>query len=475
MKKKTSRIFTIFASIIYFLAIFYFVYNLTSEYINGPARTKQKFETSVISLKNSLVQKQIDNSNSANELKIIENSFFNTNNHDFSYNDYSYHDYSYVEVFKNGKTTYRYLPKAAVNSQEIQQDNQSKLIKSYYTSFKIEDDNYFVKANLYNLKPASIYYYARVSFLVILIVTIIAIILIVIANNKKTVEYNSTSSLEDSDDFDFDDSDSAESIEATESTEAAESIEATESIEASGAIEVTESIQTNESIDNSAIDSDPVDTSADSSTENENTTEQTENNIEEAFSIEESVPAELPINDIKPLSLENEETVQSPEGLFSPVTGLGWEQYLLTRLDSEINRAISSEFDLSLFIIKITKIERDSDTVRKVCEYLTSMFQFKDLLFEYKEECIVAIKISMNIDEAITFADNLLPEINEILKDSFAKCYIGLSSKTIRLISGERLLHEAEEALKHAEESDDSPIIGFRADAEKFRKFFENQ
>ena len=117
-----------------------------------------------------------------------------------------------------------------------------------------------------------------------------------------------------------------------------------------------------------------------------------------------------------------------PSGLFSPVTGLGREQYLMTRLDNELNRAISSEFDLSLFLIKIPNISRDSQKIKDICNYLIEMFQLKDLLFEYKEDSIAAIKINMTLDNALNFADNTdakMEHITEQLKSSTTDGWMG--------------------------------------------------
>ena len=161
----------------------------------------------------------------------------------------------------------------------------------------------------------------------------------------------------------------------------------------------------------------------------------------------------------------------NPSGLFNPVTGLGWESYLDTRLENEINRAISSEIDISVFIINIPNLERESEESKKVSEYLSLQFQFKDLLFEYKNDCIVAIKISMNLDDALNFADKIHAEIMQIINQK--ECYIGISTRSIRIVSRERLLNEAWAALEHAKQEEDSPIIAFRVDADKYRQFLE--
>lgn len=428
--KKTNKFFTIIASLIYIFSISYFAYNLTKEYISGPVHTKAVFDTSISAIKTELPGK-IPGTNIFSDS--INKCFPDLN------------AFSYIEVFINGDTVYKYQ----VN--ELETSDESRLIKPYFTSFKIQDDNYFVSANLYKLKPYTIYYNARISFLIILIVTITTIILIIMLSNNSQNSSTSKEELISEEDEELEDN--AFIVENEES-------------------DVIESEE-----ENINIVAEPENKIEESSDETNKEPELIEQDGIEFIQLPEEADTEikdlpvLPTEEIKPVTLSEE----VPEGLFSPTTGLGWEQYLLTRLDSEISRAISSEFDLSLFIIKITNISRGSDTVKKVCEHLINIFQFKDLLFEYKEDCIVAIKISMNIDEAITLADTIYTEITEILKDSFAKCYIGISSKTIRMISGERLLREANEALAHAEGTPDSPIMGFRADAEKFRKYFENQ
>lgn len=174
--------------------------------------------------------------------------------------------------------------------------------------------------------------------------------------------------------------------------------------------------------------------------------------------------------EVNPIKTFDEQ--EGPAGLFSPVTGFGWESYLNTRLENELNRATASEIDLSLFIIQIYDINRESDLTKEICDYLTSQFQFKDMIFEYKNDSYVCLKIGSTIDEAISFANKLLLDIDNILK-GIGKCYIGISSRSIRMVSAERLVKEAEQALIHAREEKDSPIIAFRVDADKYRKYLE--
>lgn len=198
---------------------------------------------------------------------------------------------------------------------------------------------------------------------------------------------------------------------------------------------------------------------------NEDSTEETSD--EETKNVEVVLPSE----EIKPIQSE------SSVHIFSPKTGFCFESYLESRLDNELNRAIASEFDLSLFVFRIPSIqlEHNNETLQKVCKYLTTEFQFKDLLFEYDEDCLIGIKNNMNLDTALTFADKLYSDITEIVKENDLKCYIGISTRTVRIITGKRLLTEATEALKHALEDENNPIIAFRANAEKYRKMMQEK
>lgn len=198
-----------------------------------------------------------------------------------------------------------------------------------------------------------------------------------------------------------------------------------------------------------------------------------EDDEEEKICAEETNKVEvvLPSEEIKPTQSD------SSVHIFSPKTGFCFESYLESRLDNELNRAIASEFDLSLFVFRIPSIQLDynNEILQKVCKYLTTEFQFKDLLFEYDEDCLIGIKNNMNLDTALTFADKLYSDITEIVKENDLKCYIGISTRTVRIITGKRLLTEATEALKHALEDENNPIIAFRANAEKYRKMMQEK
>lgn len=417
MKNKFITVYTVFTSIVFVFAISFFGFNLYKEYSYGNARTAKKYESVVNSIKGAKSSQSLD-------------SIINKINDNIS----NLNDFSYISIKYNNEEIYNY----PVNLSKA--ETVSNLTKNYETTIKTEAGNFNIDCNLYLLRPASIYYYAKISFLIVLIITIITIVLIIYLNLAAESSVSSISITE---------------TEVTEKPAVNKEPEQTEII-------------------TSQVTTEPeVEPEVSNVTTTENTVTETETPIEEQTSTSQE-KVELPSEEEKPAPLSINDTNddnENPAGLFNPETGFGWESYLITRLDSEINRAIASEIDISLFVIQLPGLERNSELVKNVCNYLAIQFQFKDLLFELKDDCLVAMKISMDIDEALNLSDKIYADIKNIIQDN--ECYIGISSRSIRMVSGERLLHEAEEALVHAKDDKDSPIIAFRVDAEKYRQFLE--
>ena len=180
---------------------------------------------------------------------------------------------------------------------------------------------------------------------------------------------------------------------------------------------------------------------------------------------------EMPAGEKEVLTVEN--TQQSPEGLFSPITGTGWEQYLVDRLDAELVRAASSEQDLSLVIIRISGILHTDLISRKIAQTLLDTIKFRDMVFEFGQNGFAGILQNMNLDQTMKIADELYSGIDTILMDlSFdGQITIGLTTRTARLLPASRMIEEAVSAAKKAEEEPSLPIVAFRANPEKYRNF----
>lgn len=477
MKNKFIIFYTVFASAIFAFAIAFFGVNIYKEYSQGQARANQRYNTLITDIKayNS-IDKNISETSLSNIKSVLKD----------------FNDFSFIQIKLNDSEILKY-PKDV--SAEL---TVSNLTKTFSSNFNTQNGQFEILCNLYLLRPSSIYYYAKISFIIILIVTLITIILIFYINSQEKqfsakVSSEADAELLNENDFDskfqLDENLSGSSSEVESSSIQQNSVNSIDlDIDLSSESEQNENsfYEDSEQIfdleKNTEMETEIQQTDSEDGTLNpedrNNENSQTENE-------EKEIPASLPDYE-SPVIIESSDVKENndaenapasdssesnPSGLFNPVTGLGWESYLDTRLENEINRAISSEIDISVFIINIPNLERESEESKKVSEYLSLQFQFKDLLFEYKNDCIVAIKISMNLDDALNFADKIHAEIMQIINQK--ECYIGISTRSIRIVSRERLLNEAWAALEHAKQEEDSPIIAFRVDADKYRQFLE--
>ncbi len=440
MKKTFIIIYSVVASLVLIFALSFLGVKLYQENQHGDLRTQVRFEKSATAVSTSLAKNNIS---SQELIRQIENAIGDTK------------DYAYIKIVSQGKTVYVF-PSDYDDSQE----NSSSLIINYKKTLA---NNSYIKAGLYSLRPASISYYTKITFFIILIVTLVTIILIILNNRKEKKHYlivksgplyssdsrknkkEKRESIKDSSYEDEEDDDDEEEFQDEENSVKENIIEEADK-EAGEIIEKKEE---------PLIEKEKTEAKEEAPVENEKT---------------EAV--ELPSHEIEPVEIKSDE---QNKGLFSPLTGLGWESYLMTRMDNELKRATASELDLALFIINIPDLDRDNPLIKKVCEYLTLEFQFKDLLFEYKEDCICALKISLNIDDALALGEKIIAEIKGLLPEKDAKVYAGITSRGIRMVSAERLLKEADEALVHAKEDASCPVVGFRADAVKYRKFIESK
>lgn len=168
---------------------------------------------------------------------------------------------------------------------------------------------------------------------------------------------------------------------------------------------------------------------------------------------------------------------EDPLGLFSDLTGFGWESYLETRLDSELIRAASSEYDLALFIVKIKDVERTHPAYTEICEALLSFFKFRDMVFEFGSDSFAGIVTGMDINGCMSSVEGLYNSLTSILKNNGieSEICIGISTRCFRLIPGARLLQEAKDAVSKAAEENDMPIIAFRVNPSKYKEFLENE
>ena len=389
-------------------------------------------------------------------------------------------DYQGLYLYKNSLPVYCYPQK-----DEIQM-NDTNLVRVFQSSVQKGGDTFTLKAAVYLLSPASIFYYVRFSFIIIMTATILtAILLIYISVTEKQNSF--------------------EDINAEQEDEPQKSELQSEGVikdsEPQENQEITQEVRKNtEDEPDDVIAADNPDSTAASQPEN-NANNGQENEITGSsanLSFDEEAAAkekEYTADNVDADDLDGSDTVKavpaqeaayheaqtaadSKRDFFSPVTGFGWEQNFKLRLDSELVRAASSELDLSLFIIKIMGLKFTDTAASAICEYLLEEFQFRDMIFEFGEDGFAVIKTDMSIEQAENLAGLIHTKLSQLIAGYDSKsalaCYIGISSRSIRMLSAERLIMEAKEALNHSIEDKDSPITGFHVDIEKYREFLNN-
>ena len=441
MKNRFIVVYTVFAAAVFIFALSFFGFNLYKEYSTNLEKSDIRY-TNLVNDIRTLSYNQAENN--ASYAQSIKKAVGDSG------------AYSFIQVKREGETVVFYP------AGKLKEETVSKLTKSFSTSLTVNKQSVTVDCNLYLIRPDSIFYYARVSFLMILIITIITVIMIIYLNLVEETSSDVISleenSEEETEEEILDDSEETVNISETEKVEEREK-------ETVAPAPVIEPEKTENETEKNTAEVTPEEVKAIFA---EPLTDDVVNEtVEDAIPVDNPAPVEtakLPVDEIKPAK-----TADNPSGLFDPATGIGWESYLLTRLNNEIERATASEIDISLFVIKVPDISMTSEVYKNICNYLAIQFQFKDLLFEYKDDSIVAIKISMNVDEALSLAEKLYTDICNIIDGK--NCRIGITSRSIRMVTGERLLLEAEQSIEHSDAS--SPIIAFRVDSEKYRQMIE--
>ena len=167
---------------------------------------------------------------------------------------------------------------------------------------------------------------------------------------------------------------------------------------------------------------------------------------------------------------EVSETQREPE-----VTAtISEEEALLPALEEELIHSASQEQDLSLIIVRIAGIPND-DTNSPQAACIKNCVNNRGSAYRYGKDAYALLIKALKLDDALQDAESLLERLAASLRDQgLPAITIGISSRTERLISADRLLTEASEAQKHASDDMTSPIIAFRVNPEKYRNFILN-
>ena len=165
---------------------------------------------------------------------------------------------------------------------------------------------------------------------------------------------------------------------------------------------------------------------------------------------------------------------QGAHPLTSPRTGLVWAEYLEPRLEAELARAAASDQDLALAQLRIDEPFADGRLPMAyvdIARLLTQSFPLRDLIFETGDDSFTLLLPDAEIDTAVRLLEDLRKKLAEKpIEGRERTLSIGVSSRGGRLIDAHVLREEAEVALAKASREGGNQVIGFRADAARFRE-----
>lgn len=480
MKAKRNY-FTVAVCTVYIAAVLAFAASLIFEYSGGTKRAQERFTSLTKDLSRNLKENDIG---SAEFSRAILESLGNVS------------DIAAIQVSSDGKLLFSYPVSIDENKTA-----SSPLIKQLSTSVKGGENSAVLTAALYTLKPSSIYYKGRVAFLVILAATLAAALNLIIVSKKDTDgdgQEDTDAEKDGAEDYFFEEempdyekvarkeTDAKEDATVYEN-DAEEEAAVTENDTAEDTV-VSEVTAGNNAVaeENSygtEIDSDKtldfedqtdIEETIPSVQEKEPVLENGQNAGEEEGAAAEDASFAEEIHEEPSLAENN----AAPVGLFDEKTGFGWEQYMPTRLDSELIRAASSEQDLALFTVRIPGIDWTTPEGKETASIIKDWVKFNDLVFDYGSDGFTAIFQNQNTDAALAEAEKTHTEIVSVLKRANSSAetpFVGISTRSLRLISGKRLFNESEQALFHAMEDKDSPIVAFRVNPDKYRSYLAGE
>ena len=161
MKNRFIVVYSVFAIVVFIFSISFFGFNLYKEYSTNTSETETRYTNLVNDIRTLSYNQETNNNAYAQAIKN-------------AVGDAGY--YSFIQVRRSGETIVLYP------SGKMREETVSRLTKSYNTTLTVNKQNITVDCNLYLIRPDSIFYYARISFLMILIITIITIIMIIYLN-----------------------------------------------------------------------------------------------------------------------------------------------------------------------------------------------------------------------------------------------------------------------------------------------------
>ncbi len=178
------------------------------------------------------------------------------------------------------------------------------------------------------------------------------------------------------------------------------------------------------------------------------------------------------VNNEKSLFENEEDSIEQKE-----VSGKKTSGEFEYALNQELKYASENETDLTLFLVNVINIDWQSEAAEKILGIFTNNTLNADYIFKKDDDSFYAIYSDMNFDEALKLGDEQLNKIKEIAASGGLSIVpsIGFTTKSMRIISSERLIKECDMALMHAMEKGQNGVVGFKIDIDKYKKFLNSK
>lgn len=161
----------------------------------------------------------------------------------------------------------------------------------------------------------------------------------------------------------------------------------------------------------------------------------------------------------------------------SPATGLKMQSSLSENLGEKISQSLDEKKELTLALLKINNLDRGNAISNKLVEILKDDISKTAEIFEYNSDGYAIILYNEDLSSCAETFDKIYENMTSYLREnnSANEVVIGLSSVSGRNVDSQRLETETAQALSHALENPDSPIIAFRANPQKYKEYIESK
>ncbi len=451
MTKKTVKTLTTVILAFLVASILYLITSFATEYLSGKTRCDHIY--------NSLILE-------------IENNGSSTNFSNFTKKENGFES---LKIYKNSESLFIFPSNTTSDIQE------TALIKVYNSQNKSGEDIIHIQAAMQLIRPYRAFAILEVTFIFVLIVTLLAgclLLFIFIGEKKGTInldseevesdknnftienqeeEHSTPLSTDNEDSFNLNETitDSDSTLPENKQEHQKDEEETAYSLNPKNILHTIETVKEESPFEANKIDLDTIIDNAQASEE-------------EMITFDDFVPSAVNESSEKDETMKDEKTEPLRQN-----TLIKSSDALKEDLEKELIKAGANEQDLSLFLINIPSLQLNTEKGINISQKLIDLFLIKDI-YSINNDIIAIIKADQNIDQAEDFADSVFNQIkNEC--ESFCKTpFIGISSRSTRMLSAERLINEAREALNHALEDPTLPIIGFHVDIEKYREYLKN-